>query len=338
MWRIAFPILLLMIVSLTGFGQAVESTPTPSDEIVFEVYDLTSMLSRYPSWDVEPTRLLSLVPFHPAIQEASNDSDQEFHYELNYGEETIHEILRALIGDEVFDREGTLIEISRGRLIVHAPPDVQEWIRVILAFLDENLNRKIRLEIEVFRAFAGTDLSKCIDENGIDAFLEDGSLVEVASTELIAEPGEMVRFRNGSTRDMVYRLETEIAQASVVNEARMEPLETGVRIQARPFITENGRDVGVGLYVLDAHLLKPMRLRPTRQQGRIASDGSIEEVTMSHYLDDPKIAFASFAAPVRLHDLNPGPARFSSPVRLIIKVTREWWCESTGRRIRSQRP
>jgi hypothetical protein len=215
------------------------------------------------------------------------------------GAETIGDIIHTLLGDELFDHNGTRVEMGEQSLIVKAALPVHQRIEQVLIFMDQQMNRTVRMQVEVYTAREAFEWNAW-DEETVKKAKADGSLKPLLNRSVEVRLGDLWQARDGVTTPILFDYEPEIAQASVICEPQVKKLFTGLKFALRPLLAPDGNGLLVGLFASASRLQVPLEERDIEHKGRISNNEGVETVPMSHTLSDPKIEFASMGTVVPL--------------------------------------
>jgi hypothetical protein len=248
-------------------------------------YDLSNLMIRttyHPALDAFP-----FYPFMIGYRDYGEEGEWSW-----LGAETIGDIVHTLLGDELFDHNGTRVEIGEQGLVVKAAQSVHQRIEQVLVFLDQHLNRTVRLQIEVYSARKVFPWDTW-DETTMEEAKASGMLKPLLSRSTDVRLGELWQTRDGVITPILFDHEPEIAQASLICEPQVQNLFTGLKIALRPLLSPDGDDLLVGLYASASRHAVKLTDRDLEYRGRISNNEGVETVTLSRTISDPKVEFAS---------------------------------------------
>jgi hypothetical protein len=286
-----FSVLALLCIGGIGDGIVVAADPV-QEGYEIRTYDISNLMVRT-GHDPAPGEF-PLYPFMTRYEDLHEEGEWSW-----LGADRIGDIVHILLGDELFDHNGTRVEMGEQSLIVKAAASVHQRIEQVLAFLDRHLNRTVRMQVEVYTARKAFEWSAW-DEETVKAAKADGSLKPLLNRSVEVRLGDLWQARDGVTTPILYDYEPEIAQASVICEPQVKKLFTGLKVALRPFLSPDGQGLLVGLYASASRLQIPLEERDIEYRGRIGTQESVENVHLSRTLSDPRIEFVSLGTVVSL--------------------------------------
>lgn len=280
---------LVSIVFCTG-DVVVASNANPEPSKVMKAYDLSCLQQR-----IHDNQFMETVYFLPLIVREDNEiqrPDTEA-----FGAESVLDLLYMVMGKEHFEHNGVHIEIRNNFLIVNAAPDFQKRLASVLAFVTQQLNRSVQIEIELFQMKKVFDFADQQTES-LDQALADGNLRKLNRYAVQVRLGEFWETRNGSVMPIIKDYEPEIAQASSVCEPIMEDLFVGLNLALRPMLAPDGRGFILELFASLSRLIEPIDERDLEYEALHTHNEGSDSLTMTRLINDPKLEFASLGSVV----------------------------------------
>jgi hypothetical protein len=277
-------IIIAAIVAGPAAGFLADCGAAPAKDVIIRYYDLSTLPFEGDDDIWETNR--SLIPFHPQrqfLEEGMIDDEVGF---CDVEQELIMEVIYTAIGEEHFEHNGALIELTDQGLRVKGSEEIHATVSRIIDFMAALMNRRVSLDVEVYSLEHGTPVGV------VEA---DSGLVPLLKTTLQGEIGDLMEISDGISRPIVWDYDPEIAQAAVVSEGNVDSLFVGLDLALRPLIAADGKRVLVALYGRSSRLTQPIMPRDIRNMGRLSNEQGIVELPAAQSLDDPRIEFAGVA-------------------------------------------
>jgi hypothetical protein len=265
---------------------AAPATATPDSELLTVGYDLRVLRQA----GVTEMKVLRTMPF------AFSDGDDEFPWEgeTSSPADAVMELIWSVVAPGEFDYEGRSLEVNDEDLLaVTAPAAVHEDVRAALDFLLATVQRRVRLDVDLWRAAGDAWGPEAPDAAALLAAESDGRLVRVARRheELVLGRTES---RAALTRTRYVRdWEAEIAERSAIAQPMLETLDTGSLLLLRAEEQADGR---IALrFVERLSELRSMERRTEGVRRTIHADAATSSEVVCGTLDQPVVAFATLA-------------------------------------------
>jgi len=308
--RIALTLVgLLAGLALPGFCTATWGTfPQGEEESVTRVYDITTLnLPFYVDGQVETLRL---APYAPGELDLNDLADENYPV---FCADRLENLLYTIVGEEQFEHDGISIgSLDDEKLFVTGPESIHRIVSQVLALVDRHLNRKITIDVEVYKAGKDAALAHN-DASSIRQAAEEGLLELVLKQQCCSVSGGLSEICTEKKRPVVLDYDNEIAQESIAYEPIISEITTGLSLSLRPFTAPEGGGLLVGLHGIYSEVVNSSLKRDLRIKARVTTDSMMNDIRVSHTVDSPAMEFASLASVIPLEPEKTAVVRSAFP-------------------------
>lgn len=263
-------------------ASVVEESPDAEASVIV-IHDLADV-----SYGDRPSkRRLSVPPFLP-----QEDSGAEDETGLD-ARELVQMLVYDCVAPDAFEYEGRgLYDLDDGRLMVVAPPALQEVIGGLVEDLRAALGRKARVAVDVFRPRPGWPMPEVLDAAAVAEAEGAGALELVHRRVDQVRLAVTERFDDVLSTTVVGEWEGEIAQNSAVSVPDLAELETGLSLVLRVEDVPGSSDVRVRHAVTVAQL-RDLGTRAIGLRHDVTLQNSVDGRSVDAKQDLPVVAGAS---------------------------------------------
>lgn len=300
---------LLAGLALPGFCTTTwGALPQGEEESLTRVYDITTLnLPFYEDAQVETLRLAPYAPGELDYDDLAGEGYPIFCADM------IENLLYTIVGEEQFEHEGISIgALDDEKLFVTGPESIHSIVSHVLALIDSHLNRKITIDVEIYKADKEAALENQ-DASTIRQAAEQGLLRLVLKQACCAVPGGLSEICTEKKRPIVLDYDNEIAQESIAYEPIISEISTGLSLSLRPFTAPDSDGLIVALHGLYSEIVNSPIKRDLRIKARVTTDAMMNEIRVSHTVDSPAMEFASLASVIPLEPGKTAVVRSAFP-------------------------
>jgi len=300
---------LLTVLAVPGYCTTPgEIPPQENGKSLTRVYDITTL--NLPFHDVYRVGTLRLAPFSPGTLKEKDLAGEDYPV---FDADSIEYLLYSIVGGEQFEYDGVHMgSLGKDKLLVTGPESIHRIVSHVLAIAENHLNRKITIDVEIYKAETETSLESD-DVSSIRQAADAGTLRLVLKQQCRTVPGGFAEISTEKTGPLILDYDPEIAQSSLAYETVIREISTGLTISLRPFAAPDGRTLLVGLHGLYSEIINAEMKRDLRFKGRLSTSDKIDIISVSNSVDSPAIEFASLATVVPLEPEKTAVIRTAFP-------------------------
>jgi len=293
---------LIILWSPVSLWSQVDTSRGDHETHTLVFHDLSELLpGEAVRWNIG--KPMMLIPFYPFSHFDAGTEENLRRLADTQGDNLVDMMFR-IIGEERFDHNGLSLNRVGRRLAVTGPAALQSEVAKVLQFMKQHLCRKIELNVDLYIA-ADAAQSLLADKAAVERAVQAGKLEPLMSAVETAALNQLVTIRSGRSTPVVWDFDPEIAQGSFVSEPIINPLFTGIKLQARPFLAAKDGKLIVNLACIASRLTEAIGFRDLECSGRLTFDNGFHDISENQIIDDPQIEFASLATTVVVESGRP---------------------------------
>ncbi len=266
---------------------AAPAAPWTGAELVTVTYDLERIWAP-PAQERYAMRTIPFRFVHDGIEPGFEEWDASFPVDH------LVDFLWNVVAPGEFDYEGRALNaVGRNGLQVTAPTSVQSDVRATLDFLAASMQRRARLDIDLWRTTGDGVLPDAMDAAALSAAESAGTLLRLAGRHEELPLGRTER--RSAVRETRYLRDwnPEIAQQSSMESPQFETLETGTTLLLR--LDAQDEEHVAFRFVQQLSELRAMEHRSEALRATIHTDSGNTSDVVAGVLDQPVVAFATLA-------------------------------------------
>jgi len=279
-------------------ADANDTAPPSQEEYLLKNYDISSYydynnVNEYEFCETVDNSKLSFIPINPRLQRGDMEIGGDIEYP--FSADHLVEMIMDIVGTESFDHEEGFFELYNDYITVRTTESNHKTIEKILGFLEKNLTNQVTLNFDIYRLNSPASLPFS-DTAAVNREIANGNIVKLLSRSVEAGLGERFEIKDGIKADIVWDLESEIAQQATIIEPMVCPLFLGLNLVARPFLSNDGKRIILSLYASSSRLVEKITLRDLNSTSYISLQDDLKKQNPGSIINDPKVEFASMAS------------------------------------------